>query len=48
MWYWCKDLNKYKIIVKVRGSTNDISNKYSINSFYYSTRNRTKEVPIGL
>jgi hypothetical protein len=38
MWYWCKDLNKYKTIVKVRGSTNSISNKYNINSFYYSTR----------
>jgi len=38
MWYWCKDLNKYKTIVKVRGSTNGISNKYNVNSFYYSTR----------
>jgi hypothetical protein len=27
-----------KTIIKVRGSTNDISNKYSINS-YYSTVN---------
>jgi hypothetical protein len=32
-------LNKDKIIVKVRGSTNSISN---INSFYYSTRNHTQ------
>jgi hypothetical protein len=35
-----------KTIVKVRGCTNDIINKYNINSFYYSTRNHTKEVPI--
>jgi len=31
-----------KIVVKVRGSTNGISNKYNINSFYYSTRNHTQ------
>jgi hypothetical protein len=37
-----KGLNKDKIIVKVRGSTNGISNKYSINSFYYSTGNHTQ------
>jgi len=30
-----------KTIVKVRGSTNGISNKYNINSFYYSTGNHT-------
>jgi hypothetical protein len=35
-------LNKDKTIVKVRGSTNGISNKYSINSFYYSTGNHTQ------
>jgi len=29
-------------VVKVRGSTNDISNKYNINSFYYSIRNHTE------
>jgi hypothetical protein len=34
-----KILNKDKIIVKVRGSTNGISNKYNINFFYYSTGN---------
>jgi hypothetical protein len=28
-----------KTVVKVRGSTNDIRNKYSINSFYYSIEN---------
>jgi hypothetical protein len=28
-----------KTVVKVRGSTNGISNKYSINFLYYSTRN---------
>jgi hypothetical protein len=32
-----------KTNVKVRGSTNDISNKYNINSFYYSTRNHTQK-----
>jgi len=37
-----KRLNKDKTIVKVRGSTNGISNKYNINSFYYSTRNHTQ------
>jgi hypothetical protein len=26
-----------KTVVKVRGSTNGISNTYNINSFYYST-----------
>jgi len=31
-----------KIIVKVRGSTNGISNKYSIN-FYYSTGNHAQK-----
>jgi len=31
-----------KTIVKVRGSTNDIRNKYSINFFHYSTRNYTQ------
>jgi hypothetical protein len=31
-----------KTIVKVRGSTNSIRNKYSVNSFYYSTRNHTQ------
>jgi hypothetical protein len=31
-----------KIIVKARGSTNGIRNKYSINSFYYSTGNHTQ------
>jgi hypothetical protein len=31
-----------KIVVKVRGSTNGILNKYSINSFYYSTGNHTQ------
>jgi hypothetical protein len=28
--------------VKVRGSTNGIRNKYSINSFYHSTGNHTQ------
>jgi hypothetical protein len=37
-----KGLNKDKIIVKVRGCTNGVSNKYSINSFYYSTENHTQ------
>jgi hypothetical protein len=32
-----------KTIVKVRGSTNGIRNKYSINSFYYSTGNHTQK-----
>jgi len=31
-----------KINVKVRGSTNGISNKYNINFFYYSTGNHTQ------
>ena len=31
-----------KTIVKVGGSTNSIRNKYSINSFYYSTGNHTQ------
>ena len=35
-------LNKDKTVVKVRESTNGISNKYNINSFYYLTRNHTK------
>jgi hypothetical protein len=30
-----------KIVVKVRGSTNGIRNKYGINSFYYSIGNHT-------
>jgi hypothetical protein len=37
-----KRLNKDKILVKVIGSTNGISNKYNINSFYYSTGNHTQ------
>jgi len=37
-----KILNKDKTIVKVRGSTNGISNKYNINSFYYSIGNHTQ------
>jgi len=37
-----KRLNKDKTIVKVRGSTNDISKKYSTNSFYYSSGNHTQ------
>ena len=32
-----------KTNVKVRGSTNNISNKYNINSFYYSTGNHTQK-----
>ena len=32
-----------KIVVNVRGSTNGIKNKYSINSFYYSTRNHIQK-----
>ena len=44
----CEDQIMIITNVKVRKSTNGISNKYSINS-YYSTRNHTqKEVPIGL
>jgi hypothetical protein len=36
-----------KIVVKVRGSTNGIRNKYNVNSFYYSTvKPHTNEVPI--
>jgi hypothetical protein len=31
-----------KTNVKVRWSTNGISNKYNINSFYYSTENHTQ------
>jgi len=31
-----------KTNVKVRGSTNGISNKYNINFFYYSTGNHTQ------
>ena len=31
-----------KTNVKVREFTNGISNKYNINSFYYSTRNHTQ------
>ena len=32
-----------KTNVNVRGSTNGISNKYSINSFYYSTGNHIQK-----
>jgi hypothetical protein len=32
-----------KTVVNVRGSTNGISNKYNINSFYYSTGNHTQK-----
>ena len=32
-----------KTNVKVKGSTNDISNKYNINSFYYSIGNHTQK-----
>ena len=32
-----------KTSVKVRGSTNGISNKYNINLLYYSTRNHTQK-----
>jgi len=32
-----------KTIVKVRGSINGISNKYSIKFFYYSTGNHTQK-----
>jgi hypothetical protein len=35
-------LSKIKTDVKVRGSTNGISNKYNINSFYYSIGNHTQ------
>jgi hypothetical protein len=38
-----KILNNDKIIVKVRISTNGFSNKYNINSFYYSTGNHTQK-----
>jgi hypothetical protein len=38
-----KILNNDKIIVKVRMSTNGFSNKYNINSFYYSTGNHTQK-----
>ena len=31
-----------KTVVKVRGSTNGISKKYNINSFYHSTGNHTQ------
>jgi hypothetical protein len=34
--------------VKVRGSTNGISYKYSINSFLLNWNPHTKEVPIRL
>jgi len=37
-----KRLNKDKTIVKVRGSINGISDKYSINSFYYLTESHTQ------
>jgi len=43
-----KRLNKDKRIVKVRGSTNGISNKHNINSFLLlNWKPHTKEVPIG-
>jgi hypothetical protein len=48
MRYWCKDLNKDKTVVKVRGSTNDISNKYNINFFLLlNWKPEIKEVSIG-
>jgi len=31
-----------KTVVKVRGSTNGIRNKYIINSFYYSIENHSQ------
>jgi hypothetical protein len=34
--------NDKKTVVNVRGSTNGISNKYNINSFYYSIGNHTQ------
>ena len=37
-----------KTNVKVRGSTNGISNKYSIKSYYSTWKPHTKEVPIRL
>ena len=37
----CENLTMIKTSVNVRGSTNGISNKYSINS-YYSTGNHTQ------
>jgi len=37
-----KRLNKDKTDVKVKGSTNGISNKYNINFFYYSIRKHTQ------
>jgi len=37
-----KILNNNKTDVKVRGSTNGISNKYNINSSYYSIGNHTQ------
>jgi hypothetical protein len=37
-----KRFNKDKTIVKIRGSTNDISKKYNPNSFFYSTGNHTQ------
>jgi hypothetical protein len=43
-----KRLNKDKTFVKVRGSTNSISNKYSINSFLLlNWKPHTKEVLTG-
>jgi hypothetical protein len=43
-----KILNNDKTIVKVRGSTNDNSNKHSINSFLlFNWKPHKKEVPIG-
>ena len=35
-------IKKKKKVVKVRGSTNGISHKYNINSFYYSIENHTQ------
>jgi hypothetical protein len=37
-----------KTIVKVRGSTNGISNKYSIKLLLFNWKPHIKEVPIGL
>jgi hypothetical protein len=37
-----KGLNNDKTDVKVKGFTNGISNKYNINSFYYSIGNHTQ------
>jgi hypothetical protein len=34
--------NRDKIIIRVRGSINGISNKYNSNYFYYSSGNHTQ------